>query len=62
MDIANDKHNEITEALYNIQAVARLIECAFEHTDHSTKGPGAYGGACLIQREVKRVFDLIGEQ
>lgn len=47
------------ECLWAIEAIARLMQKAHEHTSDETTG--IYGSALIIERNAQRLMAMIGE-
>lgn len=61
MNLEPDEKHHLLVHLHNIEAVAALIERAFERIEPGAENTGPYGGACLIRREAEAIRKMMGE-
>lgn len=53
------KDEEMLDNLNGIEALAQLLQKAFERTDDNVTG--VYGTACVIEQKAHRLLELIGQ-
>jgi hypothetical protein len=58
-EIVVESKTEALECLYAIESIAQLMQKAHEHLDESTTG--IYGSAVIVERNAKRLMELLGE-